>query len=76
MGDYFGLRTKLAVKRLGKGVFHFRVLPKHPRDGGVYVPICPEEPFAYLTRLQNAFLEVRNGQVGVVLTDQPHGTVV
>lgn len=63
----FGLTTKLAVKRLGKGQFQFRVSPKHQKSEGKFIPIYPEEPFAYITRLQNAFLEIRNGQAGVVI---------
>lgn len=67
MGDMFGLHTKLAVKRLGEGPLLFRVLPKHQTVAGQFIVIRPEEPFAYITRLQEAFLECRNGQVGVML---------
>ena len=66
-GSGFGLTTKVAVKKLGKGPFQFRAMPKHQKNEGRFIPIYPEEPFAYITRLQNAFLEVRNGQVGVVI---------
>lgn len=69
MGDSFGLKTKLAVKKLGKGLLQFRALPKHQKAEGKFVPVYPDEPFAYLTRLQNAFLEVRNGRSGVVLPE-------
>lgn len=67
VGSSFGLDTKLAVKKLGKGPFRFRVLPKRQDMQGQFTPIRPEEPFAYITRLQNAFMETRNGQVGVVI---------
>lgn len=67
MGSGFGLTTKVAVKKLGKGPFLFRATPKHQKNEGRFIPIYPEEPFAYITRLQNAFLEVRNGQAGVVI---------
>ena len=69
MGSGFGLTTKVAVKKLGKGLFLFRATPKHQKNEGRFIPIYPEEPFAYITRLQNAFLEVRNGQAGVVIGD-------
>ena len=69
VGDVFGLTKKLPVKKLGAGAFQFRALPKHQKSEGKFVPVYPEEPFAYITRLQNAFLEVRNGQVGVVIGD-------
>lgn len=64
-GNGFGLTTRLSVKKLGKGPFQFRVLPKHLKGEKEFIPVYPEEPFAYLTRLQNAFLEVRNGQTGI-----------
>ena len=67
VGDGFGLSTKVAVKKLGKGPFQFRAMPKHQKSEGEFIPIYPEEPFAYISRLQNAFLEIRNGQVGVVI---------
>ncbi len=68
MGDVFGLEKKLAVSRLGVGVFRFQAMPKHQQSIGQFVPIRPEEPFAYITRLQDAFLEIREGQVGVVIS--------
>lgn len=69
MGDRFGLNTKVPVKRLGQGTLRFQALPKHRKLEGEFVPVYPEEPFAYLTRLQNAYLAVRDGQVGVVILE-------
>ena len=70
MGSGFGLTTKMAMKKLGKGPFQFRALPKHQKSESKFIPVYPDEPFAYLTRLQNAFLEIRNGQPGVVIGEQ------
>ena len=69
-GRWFALTTKLPSKRFGEGELKFRVYPKRPSGQGLFVQVYPDEPFAYLSRLKNAFLEVRNGQMGVVLTDQ------
>lgn len=68
-GKIFGLTTKLPVKRFGAGGLRFRVMPKHPSGQGTFVAVYPDEPFSYLSRLKNAFLENRNGQAGVVITD-------
>jgi hypothetical protein len=68
MGDTFGLDTKLAVKRLGEGTLRFQVLPKHQKVAGQFIAVRPEEPFTYITRLQEAFLEIRDGQVGLRLS--------
>lgn len=65
----FGLDTRLALKRLGKGMLQFRLLPKHPELGGRFVPLGPEEPFSYITKLRHAYLQRRNGQVGVGFKD-------
>lgn len=64
-GKDFVLRTRLPVKKLGVGVPEFRVTPKHSPLPENWVPVRPEEPFVYLNRLQDAVLEVRDGQVGV-----------
>lgn len=62
MGDGFGLDTRLPVKRLGEGEFHFRIQHNSART---FVPICPEEPFSYIERLKKSFLEIKDGQMGI-----------
>ena len=68
-GDAFVLETKVAAKRFPKGVFRFLLVPKHRRLEGKFVPISPQEPFAYLSRLKHAYLQKRDGRVGVVIPD-------
>ena len=68
-GEWFCLNTRIPAKRLGEGMMTIRAVPKHGRLEGKFVPLSPEEPFAYLSRLKNAFLEVRGGQVGVTIRD-------
>ena len=64
-GREFVLRTKKPVKGMGTGVPEFWVMPNRVTLPENWVPVRAEEPFAYLTRLQDAFLEVRDGQVGI-----------
>ena len=66
MGESFGLDTKLPVKRIGETAPEFQVLPGRVVTNGQFVPIKPEEPFAYIARLKDAFLAYQNGQVGVM----------
>ncbi len=68
-GSRFVLRTRIPVKRLGEGDLSIRAEPKHTDLGEKFVPLAPEEPFRYLRRLQDAFLQTRNGQIGVVLKE-------
>ena len=68
-GDDFVLSRKLAAKRLGIGKPEFRVLPRHQKTKVTFIPVYPDEPFRYLNRLQNAFMEVRNGQRGVSIPE-------
>lgn len=69
MGDGFGLDTGLAMKKLGQGSPEFLVMPVRPK-GEKFVPISPEEPFSYLSRLKNAYLAERNGTIGILLDEK------
>ena len=68
-GKEFVLRTRLPVKKLGEGELSFRVVPKHAPMPERWVPVCAEEPFAYLTRLEAAYLQVQDGQVGIAFRE-------
>lgn len=68
MGDGFGLDKKIPVKRLGEGSMEFSLGPKHEQRG-TFVPIYPEEPFAYIERLKDSFLVQKNAQVGIMIPD-------
>ena len=50
------------------------MLPKYPDLCGKFVPVYPDEPFAYMSKLKDAYLEVREGQPGVVITEQKERT--
>ena len=63
----FGLDTKLPVKRIGEGELSFMLLPKQDSFSGVFIPIYPEEPFSYLSRLKESFLILQNGQPGICI---------
>ena len=65
----FGLEKSVPCKRLGEGEPEFRLLPKHEKAAGTFVPIYPEEPFAYIRNLKDAYFERRYGQAGVVIQD-------
>ena len=67
MDGGFGLDTKIPAKRLGEGVMEFRLLSKHTSSEGAFVPICPEEPFQYISRLKESFLIRKNGQLGITV---------
>ena len=67
MEDGFGLDKKIPVKQIGEGNMDFLLVPKHDQLMGKFVPICPEEPFAYITRLKESFLVRKDGQVGIVI---------
>ena len=69
-GDGFGLDTRLPVKRFREGEPSFSLIPKHEEPSGRFVPIVPEEPFAYIERLKTSFLVKKYGQMGILLEDQ------
>ena len=61
----FELTAKIPVKHIPEGEWLFCIVsgssPSHER----FIPICPEEPFSYISRLQESFLVYRNGQPGI-----------
>lgn len=69
MGEQFGVDKKVPCKQLGEGKPEFFLTPRPQTHGGKFVPVYPEEPFAYMSKLKDAFLEIRNGQMGIVVKD-------
>ena len=69
IGELFGLDKKVPCKQLGEGKPEFFLTPRPGRSGGRFVPVYPEEPFSYMSKLKGAFLEIRNGQQGIVIAE-------
>ena len=67
VGDGFGLDTRIPAKRLGKGTPEFSLRAKQGSAEGTFVPIYPEEPFSYLSRLKESYLVYKNGQAGILV---------
>lgn len=68
----FGMDTRFPVSRVGEKQLEFTLQPKHDSLGNrQFVPISPEEPFAYLSRLKGAFLEIQEGKQGVSIPKEP-----
>lgn len=71
MDGGFGLNTQVPAKRFSGKPVRFRIVPRQEGPKGTFVPIYPEEPFAYIERLKSAFLLVKDGQVGAMLDKAP-----
>lgn len=69
MGNAFGIDKRVPCKYLGEGKPEFFLTPRPQSGGGKFVPVYPEEPFAYMCRLKDAYLEIRNGQTGLVIRE-------
>lgn len=63
----FGVETKVAIKKIGKGEMRFYVTPRHFDLQGKFVPISADAPFVYIEKLENAHMAVVNGVQGVVI---------
>jgi hypothetical protein len=70
-GSCFVLRRAISAKQLGQGQMRITAVPKHAPVGENFVPLSPETPFAYLHRLEQAFLTRQNGVPGISFRDQP-----
>lgn len=67
MEDGFGLDKKVPVKYFGEGIPEFKLYAKAEEPEGKFVPITPEEPFSYITKLKTAYLVRKDGQVGILI---------
>lgn len=68
--DGFGLEVRIPVSRLGEGDMQFAVDSKQTiPSGSKFYPIYPEEPFAYLTKLKDAFLIYQDGKKGILIRE-------
>ena len=67
MDGFWGLEKRIPAKRLREGKPEFFLMSKDCISKGKFVPVYPEEPFSYLSRLKDAYLERREGQLGLVI---------
>jgi len=63
----FVLETSVPVKRIGEGDMSFSLLSKQEKPTDNFVPIYPEEPFGYISRLKESFLTHKDGQNGILV---------
>lgn len=68
-GEGFELNTKLPVKRFGEIAPEFHLVPNKPVLEGTFIPIKPEEPFAYIERLKDAYLVRRGDEIGICVKE-------
>ena len=54
---------------LKEGELTFSLLPKHDKPSGKFIPISPEEPFAYIERLKKSYLVRKGEQVGIEIPE-------
>ena len=69
--DGLCLDRKIPVKTLGREPIRFVVSCGTGAVQGRFVPIRPEEPFRYIDRLKDAFLETENGKIGIRIQEHP-----
>ena len=69
--DGIYLERNIPVKRIGDGSFRFSVSSGRDKAAEKFIPIQPEEPFAYIDRLKTAFLKTENGKVGIIIQEKP-----
>ena len=68
--DSFVLETKVPSKRIGEGDMTFSLFSKQQTHTENFVPICPEEPFRYISRLKESFLVQKDGQLGILIEEK------
>ena len=73
-GDAFYLTTRLPVSHFHQGEPVFQAVPKHPQDEKLWVPISPDMPFEYISRLADAVAQKREEGMGILIPEEPNPT--
>ena len=68
-GKWYTLTKRIPIKRLGNGKPEFQVIPRCQKRQGTFICVYPDEPFRYIRQLQNAYLQRRGGENGIVIQD-------
>ena len=63
----FELSTKLPVKKIEEGEMVFTLCAKQEEFSGTFIPITPDEPFSYISRLKDSFLTIQNNTTGILI---------
>lgn len=69
VGKGFGLDTRVPAKQLRHGKPEFTLVPKQAAVSELFVPVYPEEPFAYIGKLKDAFLTRSGKQLGICIKE-------
>ena len=67
MDGKFGTEKRIPVRQCGTGMPEFVLRHKDDILRGKFIPLSPEEPFRYIHRLENAFLERKGTRLGIIL---------
>ena len=73
-GQYI-LQKRIPISKVGEGDLSIYPVPKGTREKDCFIPVFPDEPFAYLSRLKNAVLEYRDGKPGVKIPMEDQSSI-
>lgn len=66
-GKYFCVEKRIPAKILNGKAVSFHLVPKHQDLDSSFIPIRADEPFAYITRLEKAYLANNDGIMYIVI---------
>ena len=68
-GKHFSLKTRVPVSHFAQCEPVFRLVPRHPEVYEKAVPFSPQEPFAYLQKLEKAYLLHKDNELFIGFRD-------
>ena len=66
----FGLRTRVKAGMLQNSQIQFQLVPRSAPQESSFYPVREDTPFDHLDKLENARLQIRENQIGIVFSDQ------
>lgn len=66
-GEEFALNTKLPAKKFPEGSPEFWICTSSESAGEKVIPVYPDEPFVYISRLKDMYMVRKNGHLGLAV---------
>ena len=67
VGKQYSLCKKIPIKEFATGTPEFWIAPRHLAQREIAVDIYPEEPFRYIAKLENAYLQSKREKPVIVI---------
>lgn len=68
-GEYYTVNKIVKSRQIGDGEMCFQIIPTTEKTKDSFIPLLPNQPFDYISKIENMILCVDNDGYGVLIED-------